>query len=82
MIYAGKLKKNMVSSIILTPYGFHLFKVVDKVKERKMNFNESKSKIEKLLLQDLQDTAFQEWLLKLKKDAHINIKYDLLQKIN
>ena len=26
-----KLKKNVVSSIIQTPYGFHLFKVVDKM---------------------------------------------------
>ena len=77
-----KLKKNMVSSIIRSPYGFHLFKVVDKVKERKMNFIESKSKIEKLLMQDLHDIALREWLLKLKNNAHINIEYDLLQKIS
>ena len=77
-----KLKKNMVSSIIRTPYGFHLFKVVDKVKERKMNFKESKSKIANLLLQNLQDIAFREWLLNLKKNAYINIEYDLLQKIS
>ena len=47
-----------------------------------MNFEESKSKIKKLLLQKLQDVAFREWLLKLKKSAHINIEYDLLQKIS
>jgi len=77
-----KLKKNMVSRIIRTPYGFHLFKVVDRIKERKMNFKESKSKIEKILLQNLQDIAFREWLLKLKINARINIEYDLLQKIS
>tara|TARA_Y100001936_G_scaffold248261_1_gene295729 strand:- start:950 stop:1879 length:930 start_codon:yes stop_codon:yes gene_type:complete len=77
-----KLKKDMVSRIIRTPYGFHLFKVVDKVKERKMDFKESKGKIKKLLLQDLQDIAFREWLLNLKKNAYINIEYDLLQKIS
>ena len=77
-----KLKRNMVSSIIRTPYGFHLFKVVDKIKERKMSFKESKNKIEKILLQELQDIAFREWLLKLKKNAQINIEYDLLQKIS
>ena len=77
-----KLKKNMVSSIIRSPYGFHLFKVVDKVKERKMNFIESKNKIEKVLFQDRQDIAFRKWLLKLKRNAHINIEYDLLQNIN
>ena len=77
-----KLKINKVSDIIRTPYGFHLFKVVDKVKERKMDFEESRSRIKKILLQDVQDKAFQEWFLKLKRNARINIKYDVLNKIN
>ena len=47
-----------------------------------MDFKESKSKIKKLLLQDLQNIAFREWLLKLKEDSHIIIEYDLLQKIS
>jgi len=77
-----KLKINKVSDIIRTPYGFHLFKVVDKVQERKMEFKESKSSIKKVLLKDLQDKAFQEWFLKLKRNARIDIKYDVLEKIN
>ena len=77
-----KLKINKVSDIIRTPYGFHLFKVVGKVQERKMEFEESKSSIKKVLLKDLQDKAFQEWFLKLKRNARIDIKYDVLEKIN
>jgi len=77
-----KLKINKVSDIIRTPYGFHLFKVVDKVQERKMEFEESRSGIKKILLKDLQDKAFQEWLLKLKRNARIDIKHDVLEKIN
>ena len=77
-----KLKVNKVSDIIRTPYGFHLFKVVDKVQERKMDFDESRSSIKKILLQDLQDKAFREWFLKLKRNARIDIKYDVLEKIN
>ena len=77
-----KLKINKVSSIIRTPYGFHLFKVVDKIKERKMNFDESKSRIEEILLHDRRDKAFREWLLKLKQKARINIEYELLQEIS
>ncbi len=76
-----KLKINKVSDIIRTPYGFHLFKVVDKVQERKMNFEESRSMIKKILLQDLQDKVFQEWFLNLKQNARIDIKYDVLEKI-
>ena len=77
-----KLKINKVSGIIKTPYGFHLFKVVDKIEERKMNFEESKGKVEKILLQHLQDQAFQKWFLKLKQNAKIEIEYESLEKIN
>ena len=77
-----KLKINKVSDIIRTPYGYHLFKVVDKVQERKMDFEESRSSIKKILLKDLQEKAFHEWFLKLKRNARIDIKYDVLEKIN
>ena len=56
-----KLKINKVSDIIKTPYGFHLLKVVDKIEERKMDFEESKSRVEKILLEYLQDQAFKKW---------------------
>ena len=77
-----KLKINKVSDIIRTPYGFHLFKVVDKIQERKMDFEESRSSIKKILLKDLQEKVFHEWFLKLKRNARIDIKYDILDKIN
>jgi parvulin-like peptidyl-prolyl isomerase len=76
-----KLKINKVSGIIKTPYGFHLFKVVDKIKERIMDFKESKIRVKKILLQHLQDQAFQEWFVKLKQDSKIEIKYDSFDKI-
>ena len=77
-----KLKINKISDIIRTPYGFHLFKVVGKVQERKMDFEESRSSIKNILLRDLQDKAFQKWFLKLKRNAQIDIKYDVFDKIN
>ncbi len=76
-----KLKTNGVSDIIRTPYGFHLLKVVDKIKERKMSFDESAKQVEQILLQKLQDKAFQKWLVELKEKSVIEIKYDLLEKI-
>ena len=77
-----KLKVNGVSDIIRTPYGFHLFKVVDKIKERKMIFDESKKPVEQFLLQEFQDLAFQKWLVQLKEKSEIEIKYDFFEKIN
>jgi parvulin-like peptidyl-prolyl isomerase len=77
-----KLKINGVSDIIRTPYGFHLLKVVDKIKEREMSFDESKKQVEQVLLQEVQGKAFQKWLVELKEKSVIEIKYDLLEKIN
>jgi parvulin-like peptidyl-prolyl isomerase len=76
-----KLKINQVSSVIKTPYGFHLFKVVDKIKERKMDFEESKGMVKKILFQHLQDQAFKKWFVKLKQNSKIEIKYESLEKI-
>ena len=77
-----KLKIDGVSDIIRTPYGFHLFKVVDKVEDRKMSFDESKKQIEQALLLELQDKAFQKWLVQLKKKSAIDINYEFIEKIN
>jgi parvulin-like peptidyl-prolyl isomerase len=77
-----KLKINGVSDIIRTPYGFHLFKVVDKVEDRKMSFDESKKQIEQFLLQELQDKAFQNWLVQLKEKSTIDVNYEFLEKNN
>jgi parvulin-like peptidyl-prolyl isomerase len=76
-----KLKIYKVSDIIKTPYGFHLFKVVDKIKERKMDFQESKNRVKKIVLRFLQEQAFKNWFLKLKQNSKIEIKYEILQKI-
>ena len=61
---------------------FTYLKLWVKVQERKMDFEESRSSIKKILLRDLQDKAFQKWFLKLKRNARIDIKYDVFNKIN
>jgi peptidyl-prolyl cis-trans isomerase C len=76
------LKIDAVSGIIRTPYGFHLFKVVDKIEDRKMNFDESKIQIKQALFQELQDKAFRKWLVQLKKKSKIDINYEFIGKIN
>jgi parvulin-like peptidyl-prolyl isomerase len=75
------LKIDGVSGIIRTPYGFHLFKVVDKVDDRKMGFDESQKQIKQALFQELQDKAFQKWLIQLKKKSSIDINYEFFKKI-
>ncbi|KMP12492.1 hypothetical protein UR09_01150 [Candidatus Nitromaritima sp. SCGC AAA799-A02] len=77
-----KLKIKQISEVIQTPYGYHIFKVVDKKPARKMSFEESREIIENQLLRRAQDKAFEDWFVKLKDQSDINIDYDALAKIN
>jgi parvulin-like peptidyl-prolyl isomerase len=77
-----KLNVNQVSEVIQTPYGSHLFKVVDKVKDRMMSFDESQKIIHAKLLAEKQDTAFNSWVNNLKSNARIEIDDTVLAKIS
>jgi len=77
-----QLKVNEVSDVIQTPYGHHIFQVRKKLPKRKMSFEESKSIIEKKLIQENQDKAFSKWFLKLKQEAKIEVDYKVLAQIS
>jgi parvulin-like peptidyl-prolyl isomerase len=77
-----KLKVNEISKIIRTPYGSHIFKVVDRKKDRQMSFEESKKIIHEKLIRERQDKAFHEWLSELKEKSNIEIEHEVLAKIS
>ncbi|MBI4383838.1 MAG: SurA N-terminal domain-containing protein [Nitrospinae bacterium] len=76
-----KLKINETSDIILTPYGYHIFRVTDKKTSQKMSFEESKKQIQGKLLREHQEKAFQEWLRKLREEASIDISNEVFAQI-
>jgi peptidyl-prolyl cis-trans isomerase C len=75
------LKVNKVSDIIRTPFGVHIFKVVDKKPERKMSFEESKKQIHTKLLREAQEQAFHKWVEEIKQKSEIIIQYEVLETI-
>ena len=76
-----KLEVNKVSDIIRTPFGVHIFKVIDKKPERKMSFEESKKQIHTQLLHEAQEQAFHKWVEEIKNKSEIIIKYEVLETI-
>lgn len=76
-----KLNVNQISNVIKTPYGSHIFKVIEKRNKRKMDFEEAKNIIQNKLTADHRDQAFQEWITRLKENARIEIDEEIFAKI-
>ena len=74
------LKNNQVSKTIKTPYGYHIFKVVDVKAPRQMSFSESKKNIYEKFSRENQSKKFEQWLLNLKNNSNIKINENILSK--
>lgn len=77
-----KLKVNEISDIIQTPYGFHIFKVNEKVPERQMSFDEARVIIETRLIQENKDAAYREWINSIKREASIEVDYKIFDALS
>jgi parvulin-like peptidyl-prolyl isomerase len=77
-----KLKKNQVSDVIKTPYGYHIFKVVDVKIPRQLTFSESKKSIFEQFARLDQSNSFKKWLIELKNNSNIKINEIVLSKVN
>lgn len=77
-----KLKVNEISDIIHTPYGFHIFKVNEKIPDRQMSFDEARVIIETRWIKKNKDIAFREWLNGIKREASIEVDYKVFDALS
>jgi len=75
------LKKDQISDVIKTPYGYHVFKVVDIKGPKQLSFLESQDAIYDQLSRDKQSRIFEKWLVELKNNSNIKIDENVLSKI-
>ena len=78
----AQLKKNQVSEVIKTPYGYHIFKVVDVKTPRQLSFSESKKNIIEQFARDEQSDNFKKWLMELKNNSNIQINENVLSEVS
>ena len=67
------LKKGEISRVFKSPYGYHIFKLLDKRDERQLPIENVRDDIRRILKERRQEQAVQEWVGKLKKQAKIEI---------
>ena len=71
---AFALKPNTVSDIVVTPYGYHIILVQDKMAAGKESFDKAKDHIKKMLEMEQRSKLVEDYLENIKKTAKIEYK--------
>jgi parvulin-like peptidyl-prolyl isomerase len=71
-----------VSSIIQTPFGYHLVRIEDRLPARALPFEEVKEKIHQTLLEEKREILFTQWIEKVRRTTEIKINEELLHKFS
>ncbi len=68
-----RLRKGQVSPIIKSPYGFHIFKIVDKKGPTVIPYKKAHNSIATLLQLNKQKACLKKWLIAARKRSHIEV---------
>jgi parvulin-like peptidyl-prolyl isomerase len=71
-----------ISKVVKSPYGYHIFKVEDRIRPRLQKLEEVSDQIAERIFQGRQEAFFKEWLDSLKKQAKIIIYPENLEDIS
>jgi parvulin-like peptidyl-prolyl isomerase len=71
---AGVLALGAYSSIITTPYGFHILKLAEKKKGETMTFEMAKDIINEKIVQEESEKRYKDYIAKLRKGSYIEVK--------
>jgi len=68
-----KYREGTVSRVVQSPYGFHIFKVEERINPRTLPIDEVREEIASKIFRERQESFFKEWLDSLKRQARITI---------
>jgi peptidyl-prolyl cis-trans isomerase C len=70
---AFSMAPNQISDIVLTPYGYHIIKGLEKIAAKKSEYALVESRIKESLQQDAVQKELPDYIAQLKKDAGVEI---------
>ena len=73
------LPRGGISSVVKSPYGYHIFKLEEKRKAGKMTFEEAYKEIADKLSHQKQDVRYKQWLTELRGRTKFVVNYQGLQ---
>ena len=72
------LPKGGVSSVVKSPYGFHIFKLENKRSAGLLGLEEASPAIREKLMHEKQDRRYQQWLKELRSRMKFEVNYQAL----
>lgn len=75
------LKVGEISDIVQSPYGYHIFQVVDKRGTSELGFTDVKGQIRERIVREQEEKTFQNWLAGITKKAKIRVNQRTLKEI-
>lgn len=75
------LKVGEISSIVQSPYGYHIFQMVAKGERAEVGFMEAREAATERILREREEMAFQDWLAGVKEKAQIRVNRKALGEI-
>lgn len=75
-----ELETGLLSDVISSPYGYHLFLVEDHDDARDYSLEEMKDKIKEHLRRDWEEYLYAKWMDELKQDTKIDINEEVLKR--
>lgn len=75
------MKPNELSGVVKSPYGYHIFKVIDIKDAKDMTLEEAKGEIMEKLKRAKIEEAYGNWFSEIKKNTKIEVNPSVLEKI-
>jgi len=75
------LKVGQPSSVIKTPYGFHIFEALETRPEGEMSLPQAMAEIESKLFQAKRDALYHDWLQDLRQKLPVNVNYKIIKQL-
>lgn len=79
---AFELEPDQLSTVVQSPYGYHIFLVSEHVPARVRPFEEVRDLVRSRMVAARKEAAYQAWLGSLREDANIRIYQDVVDDVN